>query len=384
MMGSIFAFVISSYVFVDTLNIYAFKKVYDKGDSILIGVNISPYILVFKKDEKGFSGGIRIDFNAKLEDNKDYFIRFFKRIEYETYEETREKENKIQFSKWVKINGVVKEVNIRVNDLNSQKEWNFKNKFFINNIIETGSFLFFRRKENKIEYLLPPLGDTSVNVLFTFKSKEEGRLRILVKDKENTFYEDSNSFKEGLGKVLFDLNMKKIRSEKLNFNILFKTANKEFKFENDIYIKPIDIFAVYEWNDILNALNLIFARSDLEVFYKVQPEDRRKVWDEFWKKYDPDPVTPHNELEIEFLDRFQYVMKNFSGPLKGYRTDRGRIYIKYGPPDYIEDHPYEWGTYPYQIWYYINLGKRFLFVDRTGFGDYELTTDLRDIYPQYR
>ncbi len=383
MIGSIFALVISSYVFVDTLNIYAFKKIYDKGDSILIGVNISPYILVFKKDEKGFSGGIRIDFNAKLEDNKDYFIRFFKRIEYENYEDTRKKEKKIKFKKWIKINETVEEVEITLKDLNSQKEWNFSEQFFVNNMLETGSFLFFHKKDEGIEYLLPPLKDTNITVLFTFRNKIKTDMEIVAKDNNNIFYKLSKSFDRGVQNVVFNLNIEKIEEEKLKFTVKFKTDIKSFKFEKEIYIKPVDIFVVYEWKDILNALNIIFSHSDLEVLYNAKPEERKKVWDKFWKKYDPDPVTPYNELEIEFLKRFQYVMKNFSGPLKGYRTDRGRIYIKYGPPDYIEDYPYEWGTYPYQIWYYANLGKKFLFVDKTGFGDYELTSDLRDIYPQY-
>ena len=380
----IFTFLISSYALVDTLNIYTFKKICDEGDSILIGVNISPYILVFKKDEKGFSGGIRVDFTAELVDNRKYFIRFFKRIEYETYEETREKENKIYFSKWVKIDKSIKEVGIKVKDLNSQKEWDFKNKFFIKDLLEVGDFIFFRKGENGAEYLLPPVQDTSLSVLFTFRSEEEGSLEILVKEKGNIFYKYFTNFEKGIGKISFDLNIKEIREGKLSFDVLFKIKKKEFKFEQDIYIKPFDIFTIYEWNDLLNALNIVFAHSDLEDLYKAEPQERKKVWEEFWGKYDPDPVTPYNELEVEFLNRFQYVMKNFSGPLKGYRTDRGRIYIKYGPPDYIEDHPYEWGSYPYQIWYYINLGKKFLFVDKTGFGDYELTTDLKDIYPQYR
>jgi len=383
-MGSIFALVVSSHVFVDTLNIYAFKKIYDKGDSILIGVNISPYILVFKRNEKGFSGGIRIDFSAKLEDGKDYFIRFFKRIEYENYEDTRKKDKKIRFKKWIKINGTVKEVEIMIKDLNSQKEWNFKDRFLINDVVETGSFLFLRKKDGRIEYLLPPLKDTNITVLFTFKNKSKTDIEVAARDENNTFYKLSKSFDRGLHNVLFDLNIKKIEEDKLRFTVKFKTDRKSVRLEKEIYIKPIDIFVVYKWKDILNALNIIFPRSDLEVLYKAKPEERKKVWNKFWKRYDPDPVTPYNELEIEFLERFQYVMKNFSGPLKGYRTDRGRIYIKYGPPDYIEDHPYEWGTYPYQIWYYANLGKRFLFVDKTGFGDYELATDLRDIYPQYR
>ncbi len=381
MINSICAFIIFSYVLVDTLNIHVLKKIYDKGDSLFIGINISPYILVFKKDEKGFSGGINIDFSAKIRDDKDYFIRFFKRIEYETYEKTREKENKIQIFKWVKIEGKVEEVKIRLKDFNSQKEWGYIKKFPFYETIAPGSFLFLKKNG---EYLMPPIKDTNIKVLFTFEAKDKGESKILLRDEEKVLFEKKYEFEEGIRRISFDIDIRKIRGDKIELKNLFLTKKgKKFELRDSIYIKPVDIFSVYEWEDLLDAMNLIFPRSELDFLYKAKEEERKKLWDDFWKKYDKDPFTPHNELEIEFLERFQYVMKNFSGPLKGYKTDRGRIYIKYGPPDFIEDHPYESGTYPYQIWYYITLGKRFLFVDKKGFGDYELTTDIRDIYPQY-
>ena len=50
---------------------------------------------------------------------------------------------------------------------------------------------------------------------------------------------------------------------------------------------------------------------------------------------------------------------------KGYETDRGRIYLKYGPPNTITDRPNEPSAYPYQIWHYYKIGrfnnKRFIF-----------------------
>ena len=63
---------------------------------------------------------------------------------------------------------------------------------------------------------------------------------------------------------------------------------------------------------------------------------------------------------------------------EGWRTDRGRIYIKFGPPDDIERYPFEMGTYPFEIWRYYSLRKVFVFVDRTGFGDYYLHPDYYD------
>lgn len=59
---------------------------------------------------------------------------------------------------------------------------------------------------------------------------------------------------------------------------------------------------------------------------------------------------------------------------KGWRTDRGRVFILYGKPDEVERHPSEGVIKPYEIWYYYQIenGVQFVFVDKNGFSDYEL------------
>jgi hypothetical protein len=59
---------------------------------------------------------------------------------------------------------------------------------------------------------------------------------------------------------------------------------------------------------------------------------------------------------------------------KGYRTDRGRVYIVYGAPDDVERHPNESESRSYEIWTYNNVqgGVIFVFLQRDVSGDYEL------------
>jgi hypothetical protein len=59
---------------------------------------------------------------------------------------------------------------------------------------------------------------------------------------------------------------------------------------------------------------------------------------------------------------------------EGYRTDRGRVYIVYGPPDDIERHPNESDTKPYEIWTYNSIqgGVEFDFLQKVQGSDYEL------------
>jgi len=62
--------------------------------------------------------------------------------------------------------------------------------------------------------------------------------------------------------------------------------------------------------------------------------------------------------------------------MDGWRTDRGRTYIIYGPPSEIDTpSTATGGTSRYEIWYYRNLQKRFVFLDRHGNSDYRLISE---------
>ncbi len=97
-------------------------------------------------------------------------------------------------------------------------------------------------------------------------------------------------------------------------------------------------------------------------------EAKRKFMTEFWRK------RPVGKRE-QYLHRVAVANRQFNVlGIEGYRTDRGRVHIMYGPADDIERHPNESGTRPYEIWSYHNIqgGVIFVFVLRQNGGDYEL------------
>lgn len=101
-------------------------------------------------------------------------------------------------------------------------------------------------------------------------------------------------------------------------------------------------------------------------------DEKKKRFLEFWKQYDPDPRTERNEVMEEYYRRVEIANKNFSHYREGWRTDRGMVFIMFGPPSSIDRYPFEINAKPYEIWYYNELNYRFLFVDQTGLGDYRL------------
>ena len=139
------------------------------------------------------------------------------------------------------------------------------------------------------------------------------------------------------------------------------------------------------WSNFeFSKLNINIAIEALKEFipgkdYKslaVAPDSAKDAWfKEFWKKRDPTPDTEENELQKEFYRRIDFANNNFAINAldkEGWKTDRGNIYIKYGPPSDVERHVDQLNLPPYEIWYYEKLDRRFYFEDKSGIGDFQL------------
>lgn len=127
--------------------------------------------------------------------------------------------------------------------------------------------------------------------------------------------------------------------------------------------------------------------NEIDRYKKLKgPEGKRRALFEFWSARDQEKSTPVNETKQEYFRRVAYANAQYkNGFREGWKSDRGRVYIVYGPPDEIERHANELDTKPYEIWYYNSIqgGVQFVFGDRTGFSDYILLhsthrNELRD------
>ena len=102
---------------------------------------------------------------------------------------------------------------------------------------------------------------------------------------------------------------------------------------------------------------------------------KRKALFYFWVARDVDKSTPENEFKKQYMERVDYADQHFAvGQREGWKTDRGRVFIVYGPPDEVERHANEIDMKPYEIWYYHSIqgGVEFDFGDKSGFSDYVL------------
>ena len=84
----------------------------------------------------------------------------------------------------------------------------------------------------------------------------------------------------------------------------------------------------------------IITGGERKVFVRfTTAEERENFIEQFWMRRDPTPDSMENEYKEEHYRRIAYANDRFASGLPGWKTDRGRIYITFGPPDEIEDHP---------------------------------------------
>lgn len=127
-----------------------------------------------------------------------------------------------------------------------------------------------------------------------------------------------------------------------------------------------------EFTVMLEALSYIAEPAEVDAMRNLGPDEQAVAWERFWSRRDPTPDTPTNENMIEFYRRLRYATRHFQGIGPGWRSDMGRIYIRYGPPDQVESQPGSAASAAMEIWFYHSPYHRFVFADREGFGRFTL------------
>jgi GWxTD domain-containing protein len=130
-----------------------------------------------------------------------------------------------------------------------------------------------------------------------------------------------------------------------------------------------------EYADFFEKVRYIITNQEEKMFLDLPDSEKDQFVEEFWKRRDPSPRTEENEFKMLYFDRIEKANALFVSEGKpGWLTDRGRIYILYGPPlDRFRD-PMGQSSYRFcqEIWYYGNFPV--VFADRACIGDYQLVT----------
>ncbi len=249
--------------------------------------------------------------------------------------------------------------------------------------------LFLKGDKTIIPSVSRVYGGDSTSVLLYYqeiyegKDKKEG-VKIetqILNSKFDAVYRDTMTaaFKEDVVRQLRQASLSGMKAGAYTLEVILKGRRE----------KPVEDMKEAFWiswspealvkNDFdaaVEQLKYIAGHSDMEKMRKAPtPEEKLKLWNEFWQAHDPTPGTGENELKEDYYRRIDIANQRYSVlKREGWLTDRGMILITYGEPDQMEDFPFEPDSKAYQIWYYYDASnaRRFVFVDEWGDGDYRL------------
>jgi len=279
------------------------------------------------------------------------------------------------------------ELHIKVEDVNSKKAGEKIEKHELESLqgrhLWVNQPIFFRKEENGgKEWLMSNNLDVESNSIFALvsvvsdtASGEDYLLRTKIID-----FKGTEAFKVNIYVKLDSLvnsrtivlPLKKLEEKEYKIKVQLikdgKIVSESTKSSQIVF----PFFLSKRYDIRVEQMTYIASDTELKKLKETAKEEREKVWNEFWTQKDPIPETPVNETSEEYFRRIDYANTHFRSFQSGWRTDRGKIYIIYGKPDEIEHHHFELETPPYQIWYYYNFGRKFVFIDHSMTGDYTL------------
>lgn len=178
-------------------------------------------------------------------------------------------------------------------------------------------------------------------------------------------------------RILDTLDMRKIKSGNylLTISVIDKFTKQVYDKASLFFFTRVSGQAMFIRNldEAIEQLEYVADGDEIDKMRQAKTqEEKLRLFNAFWAKVDPTPDTPENELMMEYYARIEFANQNFSSYFPGWKTDMGRVYIKYGPPDFIERQPFSIDSQPYEIWEYYQHNLRLIFVDTSGFGNYRL------------
>ena len=119
-----------------------------------------------------------------------------------------------------------------------------------------------------------------------------------------------------------------------------------------------------------DPLQIIAKSGELSPYSKdLSLRGKRRFLADFWASRDPSPGTDVNEARQVFYDAIAYANKNYGesgrAAKPGWKTDRGRIYVRNGAPDDVLTRPQAGRSPPYEVWHFTRGRNRVLHLPRS-------------------
>ncbi len=161
------------------------------------------------------------------------------------------------------------------------------------------------------------------------------------------------------------------------FGMRVRAGDREASLTRAFEVDESRLGRAMDEGQFLDLMSLVASERELETLASLGGSERRAYIDEIWSRRDPDPGTPKNEFKIRFFKRLGHAKSAYAEPGRvGWKTDRGRVFIKNGPPDRVDIREGVIGSLSpdarLEIWYYDAKNTHYVFEDFGGTGAYTL------------
>jgi GWxTD domain-containing protein len=168
------------------------------------------------------------------------------------------------------------------------------------------------------------------------------------------------------------------RGGKINYRAIEDLSSVGTEFMERVQSKDSLIEFIRCLNPISKSQEQQFSRN---VIKSDDKEMMKKYIVSFWLRKDP---VNAEKAWLKYKGQVALAQKMFGTQyLRAFNTDRGRVFLQYGPPNVRSERPNEPFAYPYEIWQYYDMynpiterrqtNRRFVFWNRDGASNnYEL------------
>jgi GWxTD domain-containing protein len=367
---------------------------------VVFGLSLPANALRFQRDESGFVGEYRVAVTFLQDSQQIKQVERIEPVRVSSFAETARTDESVVFQHIIALAPGSYELRLAVGDVNSSRAFRTEDTLAVPAYGEAAerlsSPLVVYRADGRTTRATPPDvivnprhtvpygGDAPHVYLEAYGATEPVPIRLSVQD-EGGLEVWSAQASIGTGDrsirhALVDLPGGTLPLGKLWIGV--ETADgMELSARAPLVISISDQWMVANFDEVLQFLRYIATSAELDSLRAGSPSEQRERWETFWARRDPLPASPINEYREQFFDRVRFATEQFGEPggRQGWNTDRGEVFIVLGPPDYAQDRfagRTDVTGQPNALeWQYENVaGGRLslLFVDRTGFGRYEL------------
>ena len=352
----------------------------DSGSAVLeVSYDIPHTSLVFLKQDEGFQARFRI--GLSLLDRRGDPVAgdaWLRTISVAEYERTVEKDSHALGTVSIELPATATLCRVEVSDLSSRRK--AQAEFRVEMPSSDLRLRFFTSGEQNPQRLYG-LGDTvDVRAELLVAGTDVDSLEFSVKEGRRLVSGGSRPVSDSGGRrsarfryvVADSSGVARLGSGEYTVEVTGRDGDSTVAARQSFRVEVPFFYDDEAWSGKVDRLVWVANVSDMQRLKRLAPDEREQAWNDFWKELDPSPTTARNEKEEEYFERIEYADENFGRGDRGYRSDRGRVYVVYGPAEQVESRPFELDSNAYEIWYYYRLGLQFVFVDESGFGVYVL------------